>query len=315
MTRYLRCTALLIGIGCAAAQLRPGVAAQTAAPINANSTTAIVLGVGTPTITAERSGTSIGIISRGWIYLFDAGAGVERRVFEAGKELTARGVKELGPVFITHLHVDHTIGLAALYRYHDFDPSDPSRVLRVDGNKTLTVYGPSGIRELMDHLAAAFSPRAPGAGGGPGAEPQVQTNVVPLAGGEIYKDPQVIVTAFSVIHKGAGPWYGYRIQTPDRLIVISGDTRPTDAIVKACNGCDILFHEVSAVAFGPQGPAGGAQAGHTSAAELGEIAKRANPKLLVLYHQAFGYSKDELIREIAKSFKGKVVYASDLDTF
>jgi ribonuclease BN (tRNA processing enzyme) len=318
MIRSLLLLLLVIEIGLMTTAPRTGgalVAQTTGAGVRANHTTAIVLGVGTPSITAERSGTSIGIVNGGWLYLFDAGAGVERRIFEAGKELVASGVKELGPVFITHLHVDHTIGLAALYRYHDFDPSDPSRVLRVNGNKTLTVYGPSGIRELMDHLAAAFSPRAPGAAGGPGAEPQVQTNAVPRDGGEIYRDPQVIVTAFGVIHKGDGPWYGYRIQTPDRLIVISGDTRPTDAIVEACNGCDILFHEVFGVAFGPQGPVGGGQAGHTSAAELGEIARRANPKLLVLYHQAFGYSKDDLISEIGKSFKGKVVYARDLDVF
>jgi len=124
-----------------------------------------------------------------------------------------------------------------------------------------------------------------------------------------------VVTAFGVLHKGLGPWFGYRIQTPDRVIVISGDTRPTDAVVDACNGCDILFHEVHSIAFGPEGPVGGAAAGHTSAAELGVIARRANPKLLVLYHQAYGDSKDDLISEIHKSFKGQVVYARDLDAF
>jgi ribonuclease BN (tRNA processing enzyme) len=275
---------------------------------------AIVLRVGTPTITVDRSGTSIGIISGGTLYLFDAGAGVERRIFEAGKELVASGVKELGPVFITHLHVDHTIGLAALYRYHNFDPSDPTRVLNF-GDSTFTVYGPPGIREVMDHLAGAFSPSAPGARGGPGREPTIQTRVVPAEGGEVHKDSRITVTAFNVIHKGTGPWFGYRIQTPDRVIVISGDTRPADAVVKACSGCDILFHEVHGVAYGPEGPVGGGAEGHTSAAELGEIARRANPKLLVLYHQGFGDTKAALITEISKSFKGPVVYARDLDIF
>ena len=316
MTRSRPLCLLVLGIGLTTADSRTGGAlmAQTSdARIRADHTTAIVLGVGTPAISAERSGTSVGIISGGWIYLFDAGAGVERRLFEAGKELAASGVKELGPVFLTHLHVDHTIGLAALYRYHQFDPSDPSMVLRVQGDSTLAVYGPSGIRELMDHLAGAFSPSAPGAGGGPGPEPKVQVHVVPRDGGEIYMDPRIIVTAFGVVHKGPGPWYGYRIQTPDRVIVISGDTRPTDALVDACNGCDILFHEVHGITYDPQKDP--TALGHTSAAELGVIARRANPKLLVLYHQAPRDSKDDLISEIGKSFKGRVVYARDLNVF
>jgi ribonuclease BN (tRNA processing enzyme) len=307
---------LVLGIGLTVAASRSGaalVAQTTAARIRADRTTAIVLGVGTPAISAERSGTSIGIISGGWIYLFDAGAGVERRLFEAGRELVAGGVKELGPVFLTHLHVDHTIGLAALYRYHEFDPSDPSRVLRVQGDSTLAVYGPSGIRELMGHLAAAFSPTAPGAAGGPGSVPKIQANVVPRDGGEIYKDARVIVTAFGVVHKGAGPMYGYRIQTADRVIVISGDTRPSDAVVDACNGCDILFHEVHGITYDVQTDP--TVLGHTSAAELGVIARRANPKFLVLYHESPIVSKDDYISEIGKSFKGWVVSARDLDVF
>jgi ribonuclease BN (tRNA processing enzyme) len=311
MTRSVRYAGLILS-ACVAAQGRPGIAA----PISATATTAIVLGVGSPELTAGTSGTSIGIISGGWIYLFDAGAGVERRMFEAGKELVARGVKELGPVFITHLHVDHTIGLAALYRYHQFNPSDPSKVLTIVGNRVLTVYGPPGVRELMDHVVAAFGPDGPGTSGGPPGSTQVQTRVVSRDGGEIYQDARIRVSAFAVRHKGAGPWFGYRIQTPDRVIVISGDTRPTTTVVDACNGCDILFHEVFSVAFGPNGPVGGMAMGHTSAAELGEIARRANPKLLVLYHQVNSGSTDhDLIAEIGKSFKGKVVSSRDLDVF
>jgi len=316
MTKSRRVRLLVIAIALiAAATAERALMAQIPdSGVREGHTTAIVLGVGTPTITAERSGTSIGIISGGWIYLFDAGAGVERRIFEAGEQLVASGVKDLGPVFITHLHVDHTIGLAALYRYHQFVPSNPTAVLGVQGDGALTVYGPPGIRELMEHLDGAFSPRAPGARDGPGRQPIIQTHVVPGEGGEIYKDSRITVTAFNVIHKGTPPWFGYRIQTPDRVIVISGDTRPTDAVVNACNGCDILFHEVHGVAYGPEGPVGAAM-GHTSAAELGEIARRANPKLLVLYHQGYGDSKEDLISEISKSFKGRVVYARDLDMF
>ena len=41
--------------------------------------------------------------------------------------------------------------------------------------------------------------------------------------------------------------YGYKFETADKTIVISGDTTPTDALVEAATGCDILVHEVYSV--------------------------------------------------------------------
>ena len=58
-----------------------------------SQTAAIVLGVGSPDIDAARSGTSIGICAGHTLYLFDAGAGVERRLFEAAPQLKARNVE------------------------------------------------------------------------------------------------------------------------------------------------------------------------------------------------------------------------------
>ena len=78
-----------------------------------------MLGVGTPNINATRSGTSIGIVAGGVLYLFDAGAGVERRLMEAGPKLAALRVGKLGPLFLTHLDPDHTLGLAGLLYYND----------------------------------------------------------------------------------------------------------------------------------------------------------------------------------------------------
>jgi ribonuclease BN (tRNA processing enzyme) len=95
--------------------------------------------------------------------------------------------------------------------------------------------------------------------------------------------------------------------------VISGDTSPVDAVVDVCNGCDLLFHEVFGLAFGPKGPTGDAQ-GHTSAEELGQIARRARPKHLVIYHDVNVPEKDGR-DAIAKSFNGKVTFANDLDVF
>ena len=62
--------------------------------------------------------------------------------------------------------------------------------------------------------------------------------------GVVYRDSNVTVTAFRVLH---GSWkyaFGYRFDAGDRSIVVSGDTKPTDAVVDACHGCDVLVHEV-----------------------------------------------------------------------
>ena len=84
----------------------------------ANGTAVLVLGAGTPTLTAERSGTCLGVIANGTVYLFDAGPGVERRMFEA-RARTSIGniIRNIGPVFISHLHSDHTLGLPAMLYY------------------------------------------------------------------------------------------------------------------------------------------------------------------------------------------------------
>lgn len=127
-------------------------------------TAAIMLGVGSPNIDAVRSGTSIGIISSGRLYVFDAGPGVERRLAEARPKLAALGVTRFGPIFISHLHRDHTAGLAALMYYHNIGPGF------LVGGEELTIYGPDGkgakfgIIDVVNHLRAALTD--PGAASG-----------------------------------------------------------------------------------------------------------------------------------------------------
>jgi ribonuclease BN (tRNA processing enzyme) len=119
-----------------------------------------------------------------------------------------------------------------------------------------------------------------------------------------------------------GSWrhaFGYRFDTADRSIVITGDTVATDAVVEACDGCDVLVHEVYAKAgLDRRTPEWQEyhRGFHTSGIELGEIAARARPKLLVLYHQLmWGATEAELMAEIRQSFDGPVVFAEDLDVY
>lgn len=280
--------------------------AQEPPNLPSTSSHVIVLGVGSPAINSERAGTGIAIAAGGTLYVFDAGPGVLRRLMEAQPKLAGWKVRQFGPLFLTHLHMDHTLDVPALYRYHLFAPDFGRYGQLVGGGESFTVYGPPKVDEFMNHVKAAF---------GAPAAPQIDTHVWSPSEPP-YRDSNVTVKAFRVQHKGEsiiGPAVGYRIELPDRVIVISGDTRPVDATVEACNGCDILFHEVFGLAFGPEGPTGNAE-GHTSAAELGELARRAKPKLLVLYH-TLGDSPDRLIARIKSTFGGPVRAARDLDEF
>ena len=137
--------------------------------------------------------------------------------------------------------------------------------------------------------------------------------------GLVYEDANVRVYAFQVDH---GSWehaYGYRFETADRTVVFSGDTAPTDAVVEACEGCDVLVHEVySAVAFQRRAPVWQRYHSrfHTSTHELADIAARARPGLLVLNHQLFwGESEDALVAEIDELYGGRVVSGDDLDVY
>ena len=324
---FLAPTALALTSALVVSQVSPALSQP---PDPFATTAAIVLGVGSTNIDAERSGTSVGIVVGGTLYVFDAGPGVERRILEARPKLEAMKVQKLGPVFISHLHIDHTLGLAALLFYNNLSGnlSALDGVTRIPGDGRLqtggqlTVYGPGpargarGIRELIDGLRASlFSPvvapgiKEEGQAGRDG--PQVEaTEIKP---GVIYKDSNVTVTAFEVEHKTPIA-FGFRIQTPDRVIVISGDTRPSDAVVKACNGCDLLFHEVYGMRFSPGGPTGNAQ-GHTSAEELGVLAGRARPKRLVVYHDPLSVQGLGGLDLIRKAFSGEVSFARDLDIF
>jgi ribonuclease BN (tRNA processing enzyme) len=127
------------------------------------------------------------------------------------------------------------------------------------------------------------------------------------------------VTAFPVRH---GSWphaVGYRFDAVGRSIVVSGDTRPTDAIVDACHGCDILVHEVySKKGFDrlPEADRRYHSSFHTSAIELGDLATRARPKLLVLTHILFfGESSTEILEEVRAEYVGVVTMGEDLMTY
>ena len=130
------------------------------------------------------------------------------------------------------------------------------------------------------------------------------------------------VTAFAVNH---GSWkyaYGYRFDTADRSVVISGDTGPNQSVAQACHGCDLLLHEAYSMRWFRQSGADWQRylsSFHVSTTELAAIAASAQPKQLVIYHQMFlpGDDPDSvMLEEIRKAgYKGPVASAHDLEVF
>jgi ribonuclease BN (tRNA processing enzyme) len=272
----------------------------------------VMLGTGTPNADPERSGPSVAIVVNGRAYLVDCGPGVVRRAAAAQRNgIAALAPEKLGIVFITHLHSDHTAGL-------------PDLMLTpwvLDRREPLEVYGPAGVRSMTDHLLAAYSEdiRVRLEGLEPDKTDGWQVHAHEIVAGPVYQDSNVTVTAFAVPHANWRRAFGYRFETRDRVIVISGDTRPSDAVVTACAGCDILVHEVySADRFASRPPDWQryhADA-HTSTTELAALATRAKPRLLVLYHQLFWGTDDEgLVREVRRGYDGAVVSAKDLEVY
>ena len=277
-----------------------------------DSTFVAILGTGTPNADPERSGPALAVVRGDRSYLVDAGAGIVRRASAASQ----RGIAALRPpnlrtVFLTHLHSDHTVGL-------------PDLILSawtLERTVPLEVYGPPGTKAMIDHLLAAYDADIRNRINGlePANTTGYRVNVHEIADGFVYRDGDITVRAFAVPH---GDWehaFGYRFETPDRSIVISGDTRASDAVVRACNGCDVLLHEVySAERFKAREPEWQryhANA-HTSTVELASLAARARPRLLVLYHQLFWGTDDAgLLAEIrAAGYTSPVRSARDLET-
>src|SRR5580765_3795364 len=257
-------------------------AQQQQVPNTTSHTRIVLLGTGNPYADPDRSGPATAIVVNDTPYLVDFGAGVVRRAKAA---VVDRGITALEPinfrvVFVTHLHSDHTIGYADLI----FTPSAQRRV-------PLEVYGPTGIKAMTEHLLEAYRVdidtrlRDAKIFGFPRVPEGTQVNAHEIKAGVIYKDANVTVTAFPTKH--AMESYGYRFDTPDRSIVISGDTSPTNETIKACNGCDVLIHEARSEEMYAKLPEDRRTFGaknHTTSVQLAELASKAKPRLLVVYH-------------------------------
>jgi ribonuclease BN (tRNA processing enzyme) len=310
-----------------AALLALPLACAAATPVHEPTraaTQVVLLGTGNPPADPDRSGPATAIVVNGTPYLVDFGAGVVRRAKAA---VADRGIDALDPVklrvvFLTHLHSDHTVGFPDLI----FTPWVLGR------REALEVHGPKGIAHMTEHVleawrvdgderTAKFEEKLYTVGSFPAGR---KVNVHEISAGVVYQDANVKVTAFATPH--AMESYGYRFDTADRSIVISGDTNPAQSTIDACRGCDVLIHEVLTHDWLSRRPDFVTYASryHTTTTQLAELARQAKPKLLILYHASLSWrpvvdsqrSRPEvLFAEMQQRYSGQFVIGRDLDVY
>jgi len=281
---------------------------------NEPKTKVVMLGTGTPQARPESSGPAVAIVAGGAAYLVDAGPGVVRRAAAAAeKGIAELRVQNLKTVFITHLHSDHTLGLPDVI----FSPWVLRRAEPVE------MYGPCGLQAMVEHIERAWEKDVEVRINGleQGNKTGFQVHVHEIEPGVIYQDKNVKVTAFSVPHGSWGQAFGYRFDTADRSVVLSGDTGPTDAVAKACHGCDVMlnevYSEVGLLGLHSEREEKYFHAFHVSPKEVAEEATLAKPGLLVLYHQVYWgkTTADEVTEEVKKSYGGKATTGKDLEVY
>jgi ribonuclease BN (tRNA processing enzyme) len=284
------------------------------------ATRIVMLGTGTPRPDPSRSGPATAIVVNDTPYLIDFGTGVIRRATAAYENgVTALGFAgvNIKTAFLTHMHSDHTIGYPDLI----FTPWLMGR------RESLEVYGPKGIKAMTEHVLKAWQVDIDGRTNGLHEHNATgyKVSAHEIEPGRIYQDRNITVTAFPVRHEEMVDSFGYRFETPDRTIVLSGDTAPTQALIDHSQGCDVLIHEAYSMVQARNASRPSLEfrrRHHTSSIELAEIANIVKPGLLVTYHRSTSAEgppqpehEDVLEQEIRQNYKGRVVAARDLDVF
>ena len=310
------------------------ISAQTSGGMSTQQTASRLITLGTrggPIPSKDRAQSSNLLIVNDTYYIIDAGDGLLRRLAQANANF-----RKVGKIFITHDHDDHTSGLGPLMSVSwDFQRHDP-----------IDVYGPPGTAALVKGAIQYYTVNAEirwvEGRRTPLSDVFVGHDVQP---GVIYEDANIKVTAAENTHfhipegtpyAGKYKSYAYRFQTPDRVIVFTGDTGPSDAVTELAKNADVLVSEVASAEDLKQVliKAGSWQSmspdqqtafmrhiveEHLTPEEVGKMAARANVKKVILTHLTLTVTENDdyqrLVPEVKKFFSGEVVVATDLMSF
>lgn len=319
MTRYLlvaaasiACTALPALVpgggragGIAQAQ---AVSPSPTATVPSDSLKVVLLGTGLgPPVNLQQYGASTLVEAGAQRFLFDCGRGATLRLAQAGVPIGS-----ITRVFLTHLHSDHVLQL-------------PDLLLTgwAGGRRAvpLAVWGPAGTRAMMDHLQQAFAfdihTRRDVDEHLPAAGITVVSHEV-TTDGVVFTEDGVTVTAFLVDHGPVQPAFGYRIEYRGRSVVLSGDTRVSENLVRHAQGADVLVHEVidpEALRDRPDHPSAAIVdaiiAHHTTPQQAGEVFRRVAPRLAVYSHAP---NTERILAQTRTAYAGPLQGAEDLLT-
>ena len=235
-----------------------------------------LLGTGSPIPLVDRFGPSTLVEAGSEKLLIDAGRGSSIRLWQSRIPLGA-----VTALFLTHLHSDHVVGIPDLWLTGWLPPPF--------GHRTgpFEILGPTGTKEMMTNLEKAFQSDIrfrTGDGIPPAGNVVVASDITP---GVVYTKHGVKVTAFEVDHVTARPAFGYRIDYAGRFVVLSGDTRPNENLIRVARGADLLVHEVAWAKPELQKSSEAARvilSLHTTPEQAGNVFTRVGPKLAVYSH-------------------------------
>lgn len=340
LLRELRIIAItVVGAMAIAGSVRAQTVSSPSTALGAPDRTEILF-LGTaagPPLRLERSEASTLLVVDGRPYLIDCGIGTIQRMLRAGIQS-----EQIKTIFFTHLHADHDLGLA------DVMANDFLRLNAASSSAAINIYGPPQTRELVDaafHFVTmgfrAFAAE-PGAArdalvNGEFKSPFVAHEI--QEAGLVYQDDKIRVTAAENSHYALMPAqsrqqmksYSYRIETPHGVVVFTGDTGPSDAVVALARGADVLIAEVENLDQVTQTVNLAAEQNHwrperTAAMmahmreehldekDVGEMASRAQVKSVVLYH----YNPSDraaYVASVKEHFSGPVFASVDLDRY
>jgi ribonuclease Z len=264
-----------------------------------------LLGTGTPPPSMERFGPSILVQAGSEILLFDAGRGCLQRLNQLGVSYN-----ELHALFLTHLHSDHLVGLPDLWL---------TGWLISERKIPLNVFGPAGTRDMILHLQKAFAFDK---------DIRVQNDKQSIEGSKllvrevkqetVYEKNRVKVIAFKVDHYDNIPAFGYRVEYNGHSVVLSGDTRYSENLIRFAKGTDLLIHEVVVApeTLSKSDRRYNILMQHTTPEEVAKVFNEVKPKLAIYSHisKLYGRTEDDLLKRTKATYSGQVIIGEDLMT-
>jgi ribonuclease Z len=265
-----------------------------------------LLGTGTPQPLMERYGPSILVQAGSENLLFDAGRGCLQRLRQLKLEYD-----KINALFLTHLHSDHIVGLPDLWL---------TGWLITKKATPLKVFGPTGTNKLVEYLQKAFAydiniriedDKAPESGS--------RLVVAEIHQGVVYEKNGVKVTAFIADHGVIKPAFGYRIDYNGHSIVLSGDTKYSENLIRFAKGTDLLIHEVIIApdTLSKSDPKYNILIHHTTPEQAAQVFNKVQPKLAAYSHivKLYGHNEQEVLNKTKANYSGQVIMGEDLMSF